>query len=179
MSKTSPPDEKDEYEILKVMHETALREYNDELSRTRDLDSKTTPMVAATGAILVFVAGVAVTPPAGLSDLGKGIYFFGIILALLALASAEFLFLSVLWGRSFERLALGDVLSPGWESSARLRKQLADTYRKVIAKNTQVNEEKARKYKYGIILMSIGLALLVIIMAVSSAVASAVTKGGS
>lgn len=158
-------------ESLKVMLETAVREYNDENDRAKQLDSKTMPMVAATGAVLLFVAGALADPPSILPDFWRGFYFGGVCLTLLVLAAAQGMFLTVLWGRPFQRIVLKHVVDPEWMSLGvdELRKALADRYCGLVSENTTITNRKATYHKWGLTLLSAGIALLVLLLVVSGA----------
>lgn len=154
-------------EILQIKVETARREYDDEIIRAKDWDSKTTPMVAATGAVFVYVAGALTTPPTQLPEFWKGVYFTLMVLTLVAFAAAEVSFLMVLWGRQFGRPTITDVVFQEWESADELREKLAKAYVKLITENTPINENKAARYKQGLILLTAGLTLLATLLLVS------------
>lgn len=155
-------------EVLQIKVETARREYDDEITRAKDLDSKTTPMVAATGAVFLYVAGALTAPPAQLPAFWKGVYFTLMVFTLTVLAAAEVSFLTVLWGRAFGRLALKDVVFQEWESADELREALAKAYVKLVTENTAINENKAARYKQGLFLLTAGLTLLAVLLLASS-----------
>lgn len=162
-----------EPETIRLILATALQEYKDELDRFKQFESKTTPMVAATGAVLVFVAGTMTKPPLGLPAFWRGVFFGGVCLTLLVLAAAQAMFLFVLWGRSFERIAVRELLTSDWLTSRsdELVHSLADKYCSLVAHNSLITNTKAAYHKWGLILLNVGLALLVLLLAAAGATA--------
>lgn len=170
--RTDQPEEQGE--SIKIILEVALREYADENDRIKQLDGKTTPIVAATGAVLIFVAGAVARPPEAMAQFWKGLYFGGVCLALLILSAAQVFFLVTLWGRSFKRIKLAGFVTDEWMSVAplELRRSLATKYRDLVVENAALSEQKAKAHKIGLTLLISGLGLLVMLLAISGAFAA-------
>ena len=159
-------------ETAKVVMELATKEYSNENDRNKSIDTKTGPMIAATGAAMLFVAGIFSRPPQDLPPFWAGVYFSGVCLVLACLLTAQVFFFQVLRTRRFGRVKVAS-----WTDEAtlrdepeRIRGQLASTYEKAIAANSAINETKARNHDVGLMLLTVAIVLLAFVLVASQIV---------
>lgn len=158
-------------ESTRVVLDLAAKDYADENDRTRALDGKTGPLIAVTGAAMLFVAGVLTKPPEGLGMFASGLYFAGVGLSLFALVVAQVFFLVSLRTREFRRTDLGQwVLYSTMESEVSdIRAELAGTYESAVKHNSLLNEKKAIAYERGLVLLATAIMTLVAVLTAATA----------
>lgn len=159
-------------ESTKVVTDIAAKEYSDEHDRMKALDSKTAPLIAATGALILFVAGFLSKPPTSVPGFWSGVYFSVVVLTLGILVLAQLFFFRALRVREYKRLQLSDWVNFDSMSTLpeELRGELASTYEEAVIHNRSLNEKKALAHHYGLLLASVSIIVLACLMTVANAI---------
>lgn len=170
---------KPDAESTKVIAELAAKEYSDEHDRMKALDSKTAPLIAATGALILFVAGFLSKAPAPIPGFWSGVYFAVVILTLGTLVVAQLFFFRALRVQEYKRLQLSEWVSFDSMSapSEELRGQLASTYEEAVIHNRSLNEKKAVAHHYGLLLASVSIIVLACLLTVANAIGQTAVGG--
>jgi hypothetical protein len=154
-------------ESARAVAELAAKAYADEFDQAKALDTKTAALVAFTGALLLFAAGVATKPPDGLTDPQKGAFVVAATVTLGVFVTALFLLFAALRARSYEEIDLAQwarftvMARPVEEVCA----EMASTYENHVEHNHNVNATRAQRQQWGLGLLVAGIVLLMLLLA--------------
>lgn len=154
----------------------AATTYADENTRTKDLDGKAAPVIAATGAAILLAASSLVRVPDPLSS-GQAIaYFFGIVASIVFFILAQVCFLKTVAVRTYYRVPIAEFTDPEailqdtnwlfWRMSTRLER--------VVQLQHAENDKKAEWYQRGLRLLVFGVTVLAVTLVFVGAVAAKV-----
>lgn len=151
-----------EPDTARAVADFAAKAYADENTRTKDLDGKAGPTIAAAGAAILFAAGALAKPPDILSVCQSRAYFFGIFVGIVLVAIAQGFFLWMLRPRTYHRPTIGTYSTP--EAMQRkpedIHWQMAIDFDTAIQKHHAENETKATCYQRGVYFLLAGVAIL-------------------
>ncbi len=123
----------------------ATKTYADENARTKDLDGKAAPPIAATGAAILLVANTLVNLPAALSS-GQGRAFFGgCVVAILLFVLAQLCFLRAIAVHTFYRVPIAEFTDPdaAVQDGSWLFWRMATRLERAVASQRGENDRKA------------------------------------
>lgn len=159
-------------DTIRVITDFTIRAYSEETARTKDIDAKATPLIAATGTVILFAATSLARPQSGWATGQSRAYFIAVGVCIFILLAALCCFLRVIALRSHPRLPVTSWLEPEdvQQGPAVLLWQMAHTYADAVVQHEAVTSGKLAWFRWGLRLLLGGFLGLVLSLAATSAI---------
>ncbi len=163
---TNELEEATDTDNVKAIAELAYRRYSEEHARTKDIESKATPVISLLSATILFAAGGGLNA-GGRCLTGRNSQIFS---ALLVIAIGVFFFallnmLLVLWIQVFKYIDLREWALEKYtrRSAEELRstyEDIAGSYRKYTDVNIAISDRKGERYSRGLGFLFLGVVII-------------------